>query len=268
MIRIVVLSLIFVILSCEKKPNTTVDSNILFLRDLALAEIYAEDILTIVDEAYTLGKLESKSVFNPTNPDAIITKDAKSMTINFGSVGIEGKDLRTRKGKIKVSFPLGYNSTNHFTEISFDSFIVNNTFLMGSRNFKYRGINTSGQKQWIVNSNIQFFQLNDGSSYSWVTERYRNQKLGASTPVLSDDAFEAIGVNDLFTYKNTKYRFNIKTPLMQKNGCSFFQEGLIQLVYNTSATFSIDFGYKENPVCDQFAKLDYIQNKYILNLIL
>lgn len=268
MIRIILVSLLFVILSCEKKPNTTVDNHIFFLRNMALAEIYAEDLLTIVDEAYQLGKLESKSVFNPANPDAVITKDAKSMTIDFGSVGIEGKDLRTRKGKIRVSFPLGYNSTNHFTEIIFDSFVVNNTFLIGKRNFKYRGLNLSGQKQWIINSNIQFIQLNNGTNYSWVTERYRNQTLGATTPALSDDAFEAIGVNDLFTYQNTKYRFNIKTPLLQKNGCSFFQEGLIQLIYNTSSTFSIDFGYKENPVCDQFAKLDYIQNKYILNLIL
>jgi hypothetical protein len=268
MIRIIVLSFIFVIVSCEKKPSTTVDNYIFFLRNLTLSEIYAEDILTIVDEAYQLGKLESKSVFNPSNPDAVIIKDAKSMTIDFGSVGIEGKDLRTRKGKISVSFPLGYNSTNHFTEIIFDSFIVNNTLLIGSRNFKYRGLNLSGQKQWIINSNIQFIQLNNGTNYSWVTERYRNQTIGATTPALSDDAFEAIGVNDLFTYQNTKYRFNIKTPLLQKNGCSFFQEGLIQLIYNTSSTFSIDFGYKENPVCDQFAKLDYIQNKYILNLIL
>jgi hypothetical protein len=103
MIRIILVSLLFVILSCEKKPNATVDNHIFFLRNMALAEIYAEDLLTIVDEAYQLGKLESKSVFNPANSDAVITKDSKSMTIDFGSIGIEGKDLRTRKGKISIS---------------------------------------------------------------------------------------------------------------------------------------------------------------------
>ncbi len=252
---------------CEKTPevaNKTAEEDL--LAQVALSQEYSEDIHTMVEEAYNFGKLITKNQENPSLSDAIVLKTDTSLSIDFGLVGILGKDGKMRKGKIRVRYPLGFYTQNVINEIILENFGINNTILSGKRTFKYVGLNAKGQKNWSVISDLTYI-LPNGIVLKLKATNYRTITVGEETLVWTDNQYETYSTTTKLMVNNNTYSIVYTSPLVLKVACRYFDSGILTLKYNDKE-ISIDYGYQEVSSCDFLAKLSFNNSFSIINLIL
>ncbi len=265
---------IFSLTSCKK--NLTADELTVISEDDAEAEVVYNDVYEDVlgsDSSISiagndLGAPGMEPIMGtPPPPCYTITYDTaafpKKIMIDFGTVGCVGRDGKTRKGKIKISFSDYLRNYNASATTTFDGYsvkgpdaddveiavggtvvITNKTTTPGTRIFNRQVIDGSLTKP-------------NGNYIHWSNDYTFTRVAGQGTPFwFWDDAWTITGngggtaKRDNNTYTWTR---QILTDLHKSFACRWFDQGTVQLTIN-GKTLVTDFG---NGTCDRFATVEY-----------
>lgn len=262
--KITLLSLVFFLLfSCKKETvesftDTERDSSM--AQDNNTAENTSDDVSIMADDAYNYGKLQSRGGSGGSSimGDTVkITKVDSTITIDFGVNGIVGKDGKTRKGKIIITFTGGFKKVGASVSQTFDNYYVDGRKVAGTRSITYNGLDANQYPYWTIQSNLTITKTN-GKVITWNSTRTRTMVAGSSTPLnWSDDEYKITGSATGTTSLGDTYTLTITTPLYIKVGCQYIQDGVIVHTRN-ARTVSINYGYSNSTsACDNQAQLTY-----------
>jgi len=269
---------ILLLLSACKKSDEALDDiqkDKTMASDNNMAEDEADDINVISDEAYNYGELKSRggsggSGFMGDTVKIVRSKSDSTITIDFGSNGIVGKNGKIRKGKIIIKFSGGYKVIGSAVTQTFENFYVNGKKIEGTRSVTYKG-DTNGMPMWTIQSDLTITKT-DGKKVTWSSTRTRIMSAGSSTPLnWYDDEYTISGLASGVTSNGDTYSMTIGKPLLIKVSfspptvCKYIIDGTITYTRG-SRTAILDYGYGGTTSCDNQAELNYNGNKYVITL--
>ena len=275
----IILSILAIMLlaSCKKTADTQeeIQKDKIMAEDNHLAEDDADDVSVMSDEAYNSGELKSRGGSGGSgimgDTVKIIRNNADStITVDFGTNGIVGKNGKIRKGKIIIKFTGGYWKSGSVITQTFDNYYVNGRKIEGSRSITNNGVN-NGIPSWSIQSNLTITKTN-GKIITWSSTRTRTMTAGYSTPLnWYDDEYTITGIANGITSNGDAYSLTIGKPLFIKLSfspptiCKYIIDGTITYTRG-SRTTTVDYGYGGITSCDNQAELDYNGTKYIITL--
>lgn len=259
--KLILFSVFFsLMISCKKEEvEDEVANDKIVAEDNSIAEGFSDEVTTMADEAYSSNKLSSRGSYDNGGilADTVkITKVDSTVTIDFGTTGVVGKDGRLRKGKIIISFNGGYRKTSSMVTQSFQDYSVggNQFSNTSTRKLTYKGLDSLGNPSWDIVADITITKAN-GKTISWTSTRTRTMIAGLNTPLnWTDDVYKIIGSASGTTSNGKTYTLTIDKALIAKVICPHLQEGIISHTRGTR-TFSIDYGYGTGTPCDAQAEL-------------
>jgi hypothetical protein len=275
----IILSLVAIMLlgSCKKAAETLeeIQKDKTMAQDNHMAEDEADDVSVISDEAYNYGELRSRggsggSSFMGDTVKIIRSKTDSTITIDFGTNGIVGKNGKVRKGKIIIKFSGGYKVIGSSISQTFENYFVNGKKVEGSRSITYKG-DTSSMPMWTIQSDLTITKT-DGKKVTWSSTRTRTMTAGSATPLnWYDDEYTISGSANGTTSNGDTYSMTIGKPLFVKLSflpptiCKYILDGTITYTRGTRSA-TVDYGYGGTTSCDNQAELDYNGNKSIFTL--
>jgi hypothetical protein len=233
--------------SCRKSNETDFDTESTV--DNSNSESNFDQIFKQVDEAAT-----SKAL-GKTGP--IVTIDSSSspriMTIDYGN-GMVCNDLKTRSGKIIVTYTGKYRQDGTVISVSFNNFVQNGNEISNtsSKTITNNGRNAQDLLNWTIQVNASI-KLASGQTISWKSTRNRVWLSGENTPTIwNDDKYEITGNTTGVNRKGLNYTCNITSPLLVDLSCNLrrITKGTVELTPEGKNTRTIDFG---NGECDNEA---------------
>lgn len=278
----IILSLVAIMLlgSCKKAAEIReeIEKDKIMSSDNHLAEDNADDISVMSDEAYSNGELRSRGGSGGSgimgDTVKIIRNNADStLTIDFGSTGIIGKNGKVRKGKVIIKFTGGYWKTGAVISQTFDNYFVNGHKVEGSRSITNKGV-VNGIPSWEIQSNL-IITKTGGSKITWNSTRTRSMTKGYGTASWTDDEYNITGSASGMSSNGDSYSLVINNPLFIKLSfsqsnfnadlCKYILDGKITYTRG-SRSISLNYGYGGTASCDNQGELDYNGTKYIINL--
>jgi len=270
--KIILMSLsLFFIFSCKKDSTTSTteaDKDKLMVEENSLAESNSDDVSIIADDAYNYGKLQARggqggsSIMGDT---VRITRVDSTITIDFGTTGVVGRDGKTRRGQIIVTFSNGFRNVGSSVTHSFNNYYVNGNNIAGSRTITYNGLNASSQPNWTIVSNLTITK-SSGGSVTWSSTRTRTMVAGYNTPLnWTDDEYTISGSASGTNSNGGTYSITIGTPLYVQVGCKYILSGTITYTRNTR-TATVDYSYGGTTTCDNQALLTYNGTTTVITL--
>lgn len=275
----IILSLVAIMLlgSCKKAAETIeeIQKDKIMAEDNHMAEDESDDVSVMSDEAYNTGELQSRggsggSGIMGDTVKIIRSKTDSTITIDFGTNGILGKNGKTRKGKIIIKFTGGYKTAGSAISQTFDNYYVNGKKIEGSRSITNNGVN-NGIPSWSIQSNLTITKTN-GKVITWTSTRTRTMTAGYSTPFnWYDDEYTISGTANGTTSNGDTYNMNIGKPLFIKLSfspptlCKYILDGTITYTRGSRSAI-VDYGFGGITSCDNQAELNYNGNKSIINL--
>ncbi|HTL07213.1 MAG TPA: hypothetical protein VL307_03110 [Chitinophagaceae bacterium] len=251
--------------SCKK--DSAKDSDVESAESSALAEASFNDVTTIADQAALGGSVNMRLSGDANREDgslgsscATVSIDTVSVphviVIDFGSSNCVCNDGRTRRGKINLSYTGRYKDAGTVITISFTNYFVNDNQLTGTKKITNQGANAAGNLVYKIEVNGQVIKANNGGTISWVSTRQREWTAGANTPlILSDDAYSITGSATGTVASGKSYSIVIKSPLVRKMSCHFFESGVVEVTPEGKPTRTLDYG---NTGCDANATVSIL----------
>ena len=253
--------------SCKK--DSSKDSDVEAAESSALAEASFNDVTTISDQAALSGSVNMRvagdaaanredgslgSGCATVSFDTVNTPHA--IIIDFGTTNCICNDGRTRRGKINLSYTGRYKDAGTVITISFTNYFVNDNQLTGTKKITNQGLNNAGNLVYKIEVNGQVIKANNGGTISWVSTREREWTAGSSTPlILSDDAYSITGSATGTIASGKSYTITIKTALVRKMSCRFFESGVVDVTPEGKPTRTLDYG---NTGCDANATVSIL----------
>ncbi len=254
--------------SC-KKDSSSKDADVEAAESSALAEASFDDVTTISDQAALSGSVNMRvagdaaanredgslgsgcatvSIDTVSSPHAIV--------IDFGNTNCVCNDGRTRRGKINLSYTGRYKDAGTVIVISFTNYFVNDNQVTGTKKITNQGLNVAGNLVYKLEINGQIIKANNGGTITWVSTRQREWTAGANTPlILSDDAYSITGNATGTIASGKSYTITIKSPLVRKMACHFFESGVVEVTPEGKPTRTLDYG---NTGCDANATVSIL----------
>ena len=184
----------FLFTSCQKD---SLESDYAFSVDNALTENTLEEISTLVDEAGANGLANFKTGGTTGGNCATLTNNTDSdphvLTIDFGSENCEGKDGKTRRGKIIVSYSGEYKSPGYTHTLTFEDFFVNDNQVLGTKIVTNRGGNESGHLFFDVVIDLEVIKADGETGMTHQGVRQREWIEGYDTEDRTDDVYLITG---------------------------------------------------------------------------
>ncbi|MFY7860719.1 MAG: hypothetical protein ACOVP5_00725 [Chitinophagales bacterium] len=243
--------------SCKKDLSsvlTDAERDQTVATDNSLVESYSDDIAVISDEAYNNNALVTRSGSSSGSLLADTVKITRnnsdsSITIDFGSVGIVGRDGRVRKGQIIIKFANGYRKVGASVSQTFNNYAVDGRQMTGTLTVTYKGLDSLDRPYWMIVANLTVTK-SSGKVITWNSTRSRVMSEGYSTPLnWTDDEYLISGSASGFTSNGDSYSLIIGKSLRVKVGCRFIIDGTIEYLRGTRNTL-IDYGYGGVATCD------------------
>jgi len=233
--------------SCKKSNETDFDTESTV--DQSNSESSFDQVFKQVDDAATnssLGKMGPSVTI-----DSLSTP--KKMTIDYGT-GTICNDLKTRSGKIIVTYTGKYRQIGTVINVTFDNFVQNGKQINNSstKTITNNGRNSAGFLNWTIAVNASI-TLENGQTISWNSTRQRTWIAGESTlKDWTDDKYEITGTTSGVNRKGVNYTCNITAPLLVDLSCNLrrITKGVVELIPEGKKTRTIDFG---NGECDNEA---------------
>lgn len=161
----------------------------------------------------------------------------KTITIDFGTVGVLGKRGNKLKGKIIVEVSAKMTQANSKRTITFKDFYVNDNAVNGQKTVTF-----DGTSSWTA---IDSVKINTTSGVIFAkSNRVRKITEGASTPfIFTDDKYEISGASSGVNKKGIAYSMTISPtkPLVLLAGWPFFVSGVVT-TSTEKKTVDIDYG--------------------------
>lgn len=238
--------------SCNTIEDTA--STVLSITDTATDQVESEGINYEIESSVdgyvagiTTGGANVKSAFSETTPDGVevsviestlsATGFPKTITLNFGTVGIKGKRGNVLKGKIVIKLYAKLREPQSKREITFDNFMVNDNPVKGTKSVVF-----DGTTSWTISARDTI--VTKSGTIICNSDRVRKLVAGDATPLLfSDDKYEISGKSDGVNKKGATYNMVIDDakPLVLFATYPFFVSGTVTTTLNKK-TILLDYG--------------------------
>ena len=195
------------------------------------------------------------------------TQWPKKITIDFGTTGCIGNDLRTRKGKIHISLTDNYRKNGTVVTITLENYYVNDYHVEGTKTVNGKG--SAGD----ANGNYYEYDITETgtitapgatTSCTWNSTRTRKtyiDKNGAVTFYLISGTANGNNSN------GKPYTITIAStnPLKIVPGCYWITQGSISIVPDNVVANTITLNYGDG-TCDDNAVVTYLGKDYAVQL--
>ncbi|ULQ54959.1 hypothetical protein KJS94_09945 [Flavihumibacter rivuli] len=270
------LGLLLTFTSCSKSSdNPTTDEQVVNSQASAEAdaeaEIYYDDVFNNVMGVNNTVGIGGTGVFQSANSDQpgalqsecftvqveqLAAPDSfpLKVTIDFGTTGCQGRDGRTRKGKIITVYTGRMVKPGSVAETSFDGYYVNDNKVEGT----HRVENKSTSTQFSFETKVTNGKVTrpDGNYVEWNRTRLITQTDGWGTPFFpADDVFSITGSGSGLVKRGDKthtWTTSTQEPLIKRFNCRWIVAGKKAVTRNDGPTAVIDFGTGD---CDNKATL-------------
>jgi hypothetical protein len=173
------------------------------------------------------------------------------ITIDFGS-GCTGRDGRTRKGKIIVTYTGHLIIPGNSATTTFDGYYIEGIKVEGTHKLTNTG--TADKKSYTTQITNAKLSQSNGNYMLWSSERTVTQIEGGSTPLIGlDDAYNMTGQAGGSVQKDGKYfqwSTAITSPLTKRFTCRWIAKGTLNLKKGNDAVAVLDYG---SGICDNKA---------------
>ena len=244
--------------SCTKNDINTASTEAIATTagDEAQAATFSDDITNEVDYYVTNASFngylsavkaisEAEQTAGPTI--TIDKKDSvtfpKTITIDYGTIGIVGKRGNTLKGKIIVVVSNKMWIANSSRTITFVGFSINDNAIRGSKIFTFKGLNSDKNPYWTISVKDTINRV-DGAIVIRNSEHTRIKIDNNNTPQVNwDDHFSISGSSNGVNAKGIAYTQVIDNanPLLIGGGWPFFTKGIVTIT-TENKTAIIDYG--------------------------
>ncbi len=174
----------------------------------------------------------------------------RTVTIDFGEA-CEGRNGRTRSGKIIVQQTDTMSNTGATRTFTFDGFAVDGAQFAGTKTVTNTGRDADGNrpfKRTVTGASITY---PDGTVSSWSGEQVITQVAGANTRRLADDVFEITGGSEGTNRMGKTFSTSIVDPLVKQKTCPWLVRGS-KSVSRDDKPATLAYGDGQ---CNQFAIL-------------
>jgi hypothetical protein len=180
---------------------------------------------------------------------AVITKQLSAtrfplqITIDFGS-GCTGRDGRTRKGKIIVTYTGHLIIPGNSASTTFDGYYIEDIKVEGTHKLTNTG--TVDKKSYTTQITNAKLSKSNGNYILWSSEKTVTQIEGGSTPLIGlDDAYNMTGQAGGSVQIDGKYfqwSTLITAPLTKRFTCRWIAKGTLNLKKGNDAVAVLDYG--------------------------
>jgi hypothetical protein len=187
--------------------------------------------------------VDSITCYAVTTKQLSATRFPLQITIDFGT-GCIGRDGRTRKGKIIVTYTGHLFIPGNSATTTFDGYYIESIKVEGTHKLTNTG--TTDKKSYTTQiTNAKLSQLN-GNYIQWNSEKTIAQIEGAATPLIGiDDAYNITGQAGGAVQKDGKYfqwSTLITAPLTKRFTCRWIARGALSLKKGNDAVAVLDYG--------------------------
>jgi hypothetical protein len=187
--------------------------------------------------------VDSITCYILTTKQLSATRFPLQITIDFGA-GCMGKDGRTRKGKIIVTYTGHLFIPGNSATTTFDGYYLENIKVEGTHKLTNTG--TTDKKSYttqVINAKLS---LSSGDYMQWNSEKTVTQIEGGATPLIGlDDAYNLTGQASGSVQKDGKYfqwSTAITSPLTKRFTCRWIAKGTLSLKKGNDAVAVLDYG--------------------------
>ncbi|MCA6363853.1 MAG: hypothetical protein IM638_12505 [Bacteroidetes bacterium] len=170
-----------------------------------------------------------------------------TMYIDYGSGCTDAVDGKIRAGRYICVFSGPWDDIGSSINITLDSFYVNNIHFEGNA-----VITHSGQRQYTTTVNNGKCSKTGTNPWEilWNCNRTVEWTEGYLTSQQEDDVIQVTGSNSGTDRNGKTFSANITSPVIRNMGCSWIQQGRVELTPEGKPTRTIDFG---SGTCDNRA---------------
>ncbi len=275
---IVIAASIITLTACKRTKDTTpaltsTDDNGGYASDAAKLDRNSNDIISISDAAGATGGSNLRTTATTIGSCATVTNDTVAiphvLTIDFGTTDCTCLDLRTRRGKIIVTYSWHYKDSASTHTITTSNYYVDGYQVKVHKTVTNMGMNTSGQVWYNVTVNDSIV-IGTDSVISWAGTRTRTWFAGYGTPERNDDVYLIGGTTVLTRANGNVFTHTISSadPLKVALACRYIESGTVTI---TSTSFviagarTLNYGYGTGG-CDALAQLTVGSHTYVIYL--
>jgi hypothetical protein len=203
----------------EEKPQEEKDTEQVTVTDNNLAENFMSDIESMGSQVSEDGSLAYKGagVQLEMSPNATVTISGQIITVDFGTIGVLGKDGRTRTGKLIFNFSASspatavyYRNPGFSMNVSSQNYVVdgyqiniaNKTVTNTTPNTIPLTANPGTNLTWAITANVSIVKPNNAGTISWGCARTK----------------ELINTNDSACYRGQSKPINWSVAKVKLNG--------------------------------------------------
>ncbi|HVD98542.1 MAG TPA: hypothetical protein VNB90_10090 [Cytophagaceae bacterium] len=261
----VVATAVFVSCKKDKKEESVSSDNVTTESNSSQSEF--DDMLKISEDAMS-DQSQINKISN-TNSCVTVTATTGMITLDYGTACV-GSDLRTRSGKLIITYTGKYRDPGTVVTITTNNYFVNGKKIDGMRKVTNNGTNTAGNLVYsVVDSDVNgtangYATITDVDlkTTTWRSSRTREFAAGASTPLnLLDDEYLINGSADGMTKEGMAYSMtatNIRIKIACWASRIFYPVSGILSITATDGTRSIDYG---NGDCDRTIQYTHTNGK-------
>ncbi|MFA7274704.1 MAG: hypothetical protein WC044_12620 [Crocinitomicaceae bacterium] len=233
--------------SCKKKTEEQNDYD-----QSGLAETSSQDDeSSVTKEFFYLGSSCNYDFSQISGTCAVVSESSptfpKTVTIDFGT-GCTGPNGFTKKGKIIIEMSNLLTEVGATRSISFENFYVNDVAITGTKTLTNSGLNSDGNLDIVVVSNITMTNSSGSRTKSF---NHVREWLGHTTCETSDDEFKITGSGSVTRSGGQARNYKITTPIYINSTCRYPVSGIVDFG-TTKVGATLDYG---NGSCDEFATL-------------
>lgn len=260
--------------SCKKKVEEE-DEDTDSATENNLITTVANDMGSISDEAgrtknvssfKTMGELAVMSSCATLQFDTLVSTNADTIRVNFGSTNCLCNDGRYRRGTLLIIYTGKYkDSLTTITTIP-QSYYVNDNGVGGSKTTKNLGHNSQGHLVYDITENLTVTLAGSGKIISMNASRKREWLNGESTLIWNDDRYSITGSSSGTNSNGRSYSSSIASPLIRDMSLACrrnFISGIIEHTPENKPTRTIDFG---DGTCDNKATVTINGKTYEVTL--
>ena len=288
---ILIIALSLSITGCRKdKPKDPADTDTSGAEDNSLADKSFEDMGQISNEAASPGGVKNYKLAGYDGLlshciDTIIRDTVnRRITVDFGPTNCLCHDNRYRRGKIFISYTLGYHGFGYWDSLSnitvtttdpitqVNTYFVNDNQIIGTKSITNKGRNSAGHLNWDLNVNGKIIKANNQGTITWTSSRNREWIAGYITPFQwGDDIYGVTGTASGTSANGTQFSMTITSQLLRKMSCpQHFVSGTFDFTPGTKPVRHVDFGYSLSPApsgsCDSWISITINSNTYYKQL--
>jgi hypothetical protein len=261
--------------ACVKKTEEY-DTDTSSASENFLATGVANDMGSISDEA---GRSNSVSSFKSSEAsgaliatcatlkfDTLVSSNADSITVNFGSSNCLCNDQRYRRGSLLITYTGKYRDSLTTITITPLGYFVNDNGVGGSKVVKNLGHNAQGHLVYDITENLTIKKADNTGTITLDAKRQREWLTGENTLIWSDDKYSITGSATGSNANGRKYESVITKPLVKDMSLAcrrHFVSGEMVHSPQNKPKRSIDFG---NGNCDDKATVTINGKSYEVTL--